>query len=181
MEKKVLNNIDTEHFVYLKVGDHNHEPLKAIIDRKVKEAEACGFSLWAFTPQRKSLERRLAIINECSASQNSEGYVYALFFDGGDDPKSDGTQMHHYESNGEILPIPEEIYVTASGKNGDYALVVDQYFEVDGDNTIYGGEYDKIPSFGFEILHKTGTEKTRAKKVAYIARLKAPFIVKVLP
>ena len=181
MEKKRLTDIATEHFVYLKVGEHNHEPLNAIIDRKVKETEACGFSLWAFTPQRKSSERLHAIISECSASQNSEGYVYALFFDGGADTKSDGVQMHYYENNGEKLPIPEEIYVTASKKTGDYALLVDQYFEVDGDNTIYGGEYDKVPAFGFEILHKTGAEKTRAKKVAYIARLKAPFIVKVLP
>ncbi len=179
MEKKQLNDIDTEHFVYLKVGEHTLEPLKAIMDRKVKETESCGFSLWAFRPQRKRTERVLAIINECSASQNAEGYMYALFFDGGS-PTKNSVPMFHYESNGETLPIPEKIYVTASGAN-DYALLVDQYFEVEGDNTIYCGEYDKIPSFGFEILHKTGTEKTRAKKVAYIARLKAPFIVKVLP
>lgn len=178
MKKKLLSDFTLEYIVYLKVGSHNGETLEDIIKRKCKEVEHCGESLWAFSSGISQTVKSL-----CEQWQDNHGNVYAVFIDGGEDKGGDGNIMHYYEKNSQIVSIPENIYVTASNKT-DSALVIEEYFQIDGENIIFTNEYDNknknhyIRGFGF--LNKIGTEKKNAKKVAYIVKLKPPFIVKVI-
>lgn len=201
MEEKSLSDFDLNHIVYLAVGEHvDIDPdtkerltLDQIVQKKSKEIDHCGMSLWAFRPQGTS-ERRESIPAECREHQDQNGNIFAVLTmntknnkNNNKRPKSEACPMHFYEADGEIFPIPDKplMEVTATRAHGDFALFVEEYFKItDEDNILHCERYDKGLGFGFEFLNKLESPQENAKKnprkVAYIAKLKSPFIVKVM-
>lgn len=179
MIQKELSEFSLDHVVYLKVGPHNHEPIDEIIKRKCAEVDTCGESLWAFSSNIANTVRNL-----CEEYMDDNKHVYAVFSMGGNDTLLDGKVMNYYGNGCEVIKIPDCMRVTAS-KSGDYALLVEEYFEVVGNQDFFTSQYDRNPKYyirGFGFLSKISNEEKRdtCKKIGYVARLKAPFIVDVM-
>ena len=203
MQEKILSDFDLNHIVYLAVGEHVDEnpdtkqklSLEQIIEKKCREVEECGMSLWAFRPQGTS-DRRKSIPKECTEYQDSNGNIFAVFTidvknninkNRNAPPKSKKHIMHFYDVDGEMIKIPNSPFmeVTATRSTGDFALFVEEYYKIkEEDNISYCEQYDKGLGFGYEFLNKkesnTDNKKKKPKRVMYIAKLKAPFIVKVI-
>ena len=72
--------------------------------------------------------------------------------------------------------------VTFSEKSSAYALVVEEYFEIDlEDNVLIKGNYERKAYFhGVELLEKKQVvENKNLYHVAYVAKLKSPFSVHI--
>ena len=149
------------------------------------------------------ITERASIPNECKQYQDDNENIYAVFTvnvkkgadinigNENEKPKSKSVKMCFYESDGKIEPIPLSddpdslMHVTATRSTGDCALVVEEYYKItEDDNILYCEQYDKSLDFGYTFLNKSDSPAADAKKkpktVAYVAKLKAPFIVKVM-
>ena len=201
MQEKLLSDFNLDHIVYHAVGEHVDEDpdtkqkktLEKIIEDKCVEIKECGMSLWAFRPQGSS-KRKKSIPEECIEHQDNNGNVFAVFTineknnkNTNKSPKSKACKMHFYENNGEMIPIPDSPFmnVTATRSTGDCAFVVEEYYKIkEEDNILFCEQYDKGLGFGYEFLNKkdstTDDTKKKPKKVMYVAKLKAPFIVNII-
>lgn len=187
LEEKQLSDFDLNHIVYISVGPHLNETLNEIIERKGKEVRDCKESLWAFSSGISE-----TVFELCNKYREKDDYLYCIMIDTGKDTKTKtGKKAKYYERlDGEYIKIPKGMEVTFA-KNGDYALLVDQYYKIIGDNVLYLKEYDYNQQYkyirGFGFLNKVerdidsikNKKKCLPKEVSYIAKLKKPFLVKI--
>lgn len=210
MKTKSLSDFPLKHILYLAVGDHvdidtdtgETITLEKQIQRKCKACQKWGLSLWTFRPQGTA-KKREKIPHECEHYQDENGSIFAVFTvnvvkvanaDNGNEninekPKSKPVKMHFYESDGKIIPIPDDsdplMNVTATRSKGDCALIVEEYYKIAvEDNILHCEQYYEIPTFGYGFLNKLDSPavsiRKKPKTVAYVAKLKAPFIVNVI-
>lgn len=186
LEEKKLSDFKLDHIVYMSVGSHLNETLEEIVERKNNEIRDYEKSLWAFSSGISETVFRL-----CNEQYQKGEDIYCVMINSGRETKTkDGKYAKYYEgSNKEIIEIPSKMKVSFA-KKGDYALLVDQYYRIVGDNILYTKEYDYKEQYkyvrGFGFLNKMKIDinsinkrKCLPKKVAYIAKLKEPFLVKI--
>ncbi len=178
---KHLKDFNLDHFVYMCVGPHVGEPLPHIFERKCKEIEDCGMSLWAFS---SGIYKNVKKCIDQREDQNSD--VYAVFIKGGKDTSTDKKKTMHYytDENGKKVLIPNGINVTATASKAK-ALVVEEYYFINDGEVIDTSEYDNddpekfIRGFGFLNKKSNENDKKTEHEVICVAKLKSPFIVQV--
>ncbi len=175
MEKVRLADLDLSTCIYMSIGEHVGETLEKIVERKSKEIEDCGWSLWGYSTDRKLDEF-------CE----EHGAKYVVMTNTGKPTKNTEQQnAKHFRVNGELNEIPAGITLTYSSKSKKtHALVVEEYYFVDEqDNIFQKSKYD-VPEdyigirdiwplkFNSDLPHKSTD-----KKIMIVAKLKAPYSV----
>lgn len=186
LEEKKISDFNLNHIIYISIGPHLDENLDSIIYRKNKEIEYFGKSLWAFNSGIANYVYKL-----CNKQFSDDESIYCVMINSGKPTKSEGKKARYYEeSDGEMIEIPDKMRVTFA-QNGAYALLVDEYYKIIGDNIIYTKEYDYenskkyVRGFGLlnkkhnDIKLKKPSKADLPKEVLYIAKLKKPFLVKI--
>lgn len=176
MRKKKLSQLPLEKCIYMSVGPHVGESLTEIMLRKEKEVEKCGWSLWAHA--MKIFEK----IPEFFATTEE---VYVVFSPTGSEIKGAAKEAKYYYIDGENpTGIDPQMQVTYSSKmRSAYALVIEEYFEIDeSDNVFHKGAYRTYETGAFQrgayFLEKKETTGNRHDyKIPYVAKLKAPYNV----
>ncbi len=173
---KKLSEFDLNQCIYMSVGSHvGNEDISSIIKRKMKEVEDCGWSLWAYSTDRK-LDM---FCDEYRAK-------YVVMACTGRPVKSNGKKATKYYLNEEEMDIPNEICVTyAENRRFCHALMVEEYYLIDkSDNTFIKSEYG-VPD-GYvgirDIWPMVKDMKKRNKReypIVLVAKLKGAFSVKV--
>lgn len=184
-EKKILD-FKLNHIIYMSVGPHLNEDLDSIMIRKSKEIEDFEESLWAFNSGIAK-----SVYELCNLQFGEDENIYCVMVNTGKDTKTgekNAKKAKYYIGlNGEKIEIKKGMDVTFAN-NGAYALLVEEYYKIIGDNIIDTKEYEKIKFVrGFGLLNKKDsklkmdkpTEMGLPKKVSYIAKLKKPFLVKI--
>lgn len=176
-ERKLLD-LDLNHIIYMCVGPHLNEDLDSIMIRKSKEIEDFGESLWAFNSGIAK-----SVYELCNLQFGEDENIYCVMVNTGTDPKTKNAKKAGYYIglNGEKVEIKKGMDVIFA-LNGAYALLVEEYYKIIGDNIIDMKEYEKIKFIrGFGLLRKkdSSLESGVPKKVLYIAKLKKPFLVKI--
>lgn len=187
LEEKKLLDFDLNHIIYMCVGPHLNEPLDQIIERKNDEIKNFKKSLWAFNSGVAETVYKL-----CNQQFGEDETIYCVMIATGKETTKKGKEARYYDDlNGEIVEIPKGMNVTFAQKGTAYALLVDKYYKIIGDNIIYTNEYDNelnykyVRGFGFlnkvdgDTMLKKAKKTSSAKKVSYIAKLKKPFLVKL--
>lgn len=166
MKTKRLSEFNLDKCIYMAVGIHAEEPIESIIDRKVKETEDYGFSLWAYSNPKAKCVRPF-----CGDAE----YIYVLMCVKGKPTVGSVREATYYEDK----LIPTEMKVTFSGRRDAQALVVEEYYKInESDNCWNKADYVRLEYFnGFELLEKQESGKTNLYVISYIAKLKAPFSV----
>lgn len=186
LEEKKISDFNLNHIIYISIGPHLDENLDSIIYRKNKEIEYFGKSLWALNSGIANYVYKL-----CNKQFSDDEGIYCVMINSGKPTKSEGKKARYYEeSDGEMIEIPDKMRVTFA-QNGAYALLVDEYYKIIGDNIIYTKEYDYenskkyVRGFGLlnkkhnDIKLKKPSKADLPKEVLYIAKLKKPFLVKI--
>ncbi|MEG2482113.1 MAG: hypothetical protein RSA80_01565 [Lachnospiraceae bacterium] len=187
LKEKKLSDFNLNHIIYISVGSHFKETLNEIIDRKNGEIRDFKKSLWAFNSGISK-----TVFELCNKQYGEDEYAYCVMINTGKEIKTEnGKEAKYYEGlNGEIIEIPEGMKVTFA-QNGAYALMVEEYYKIIGDNVLCTKEYDYenydkyIRGFGLlnkkdsDIKLQKGIKACLPKEVSYIAKLKKPFLVRI--
>lgn len=174
IEKIGLSDINLSHCIYMSAGAHANETIEQIIERKQREVDKCGWSLWAFSSPIVN-----AMYEFCKKNED----VYVVMPLSGVNTKGTPRRASVFGEYGqeEMTTIPEEIMVTYTAARAN-ALVIEKYFLIDeSDAKFIKGNYERIKYFnGVELLEETmekGTEN--CKKISIAAKLKKPYIVNI--
>lgn len=177
LEKIKLSELDLSRCIYMSAGAHANETIEQIIERKQREVDNCGWSLWAFSSPiaekayQFCVEHSVKYVVMPLSGVNTQGM-----------PKR-ASLYCEYSVDKKNNSIPECITATYTAKTAT-ALVVEKYFLVDeSDNLFNKGNYKRINYFnGVEVLElENNNEKIigNYKKIYLVAKLKAPYIVKI--
>lgn len=163
-----------EKCIYMSVGTHAGESIDEIVMRKNLEVQTLGWSMWSYSSP---------IAKKVPAFCESRDDIFVVMVDTGKPTKGEVKVATQYRQSDcdELFYIPDELKVTYAG-NYSCALIVDAYYKIDeSDNLFTKGEYEEAAFYnGFRLLRHTSVlTKKKVCKVAYVAKLKAPFSVYV--
>ena len=178
-----------DYLFYSVIGKHAGESIEEIMDRKTKEIQVCGFSLWGAKIDKKSVEQVWRL------NENDEVFVLCKISKNAKDPVNDNEIFSAKKMIGKDgeMTIPDEINITfAEGKN--YQAYVVESYKVLNENMVFDfGPYETLTknnitkSFGerfrckqfqntFGKLNSSIQEKCE-KEINIIMKLKYPFVV----
>ena len=180
-----------DRFLFMKVGDHAAEPWEAILERKRREIQDAGFSLWGYGGAACHPIQQVQPFARLSVREQGAVLLVMEYIDSKAKPeilpaKQFSRDGIHWE------PIPPGVRVTGSR----YALVLDEILPGDLDIQLASYEVGIGPSVGKpaeEYLQArvdkgcfVKSQKPRSpdlpreklvRKISYVAKLKEPYAV----
>ena len=183
-------DINTSHFIFMKVGQHANEDFDTIIRRKMKEIEDTGMSFWGYGGPTCHPARQIQPFARRAIERNGSIYLFMEKINSHADPDIIPATMFSVDGVS-YQPIPVGINVTGSR----YAIVLDEIrpeeieipisaYEVGcgvskgrSANDYIRGHVDKAC---LEINYNRMLEAQidqKIKTISYVAKMKDPYAV----
>lgn len=182
-----------DYLFYSVIGKHAGESVDKIIDRKVKEIQTCGFSLWAAKIDKQS-KNQIKLLNE-----NDDVYVLCKITKNAKDPVNSNNIFSAKKMiypNLEEKTIPNGINTTYSKGKKYQAYVVESYKILDEKCYFDFGPYETLLANGtlktfsdrfrcFQFQNTLGKinnsiNEVCKKEINIIMKLKYPFVVDII-
>lgn len=180
MQKKKLSDLPLEKCIYMSVGPHAGESFSEIMLRKEAEIKKCGWSLWAHGT--KMLDK----IGKIPKFWGQSEEIYVLFSPTGNPTTGQVKIAQEYSSDGiNYTTIDPQMQVTYSSSKSSYALVVEEYIEIDeADNIFHKGDYCEFKTKDYTrgvyfLEREENPGRKHDYRIPYVAKLRAPYNVKI--